>query len=72
MDVGGRSGGPKCLRDIPPEARCRRPLYDCSQMARPPYVAVDFMTRVTGEFLHPDLVNFDILAKQNYEYFKAR
>ena len=30
------------------------------------------MTSVTGESLHPDLVNFDILAKQNYERFKAR
>ena len=37
-----------------------------------PHVAVDYMTSVTGEFLHPDLVNFDILAKKNYERFKAR
>ena len=36
------------------------------------FVAVDYMTSVTGESLHPDLVNFDILAKQNYERFKAR
>ena len=37
-----------------------------------PHVAVDYMTSVTGESLHPDLVNFDILAKKNYERFKAR
>ena len=37
-----------------------------------PHVAVDYMTSVTGESLHPDLVNSDILAKKNYERFKAR
>ena len=37
-----------------------------------PHVAVDYMNSVTGESLHPDLVNFDILAKKNYERFKAR
>ena len=33
-------------------------------------VAVDYMTSVTGESLHPDLVNFDILAKKNYRVFQ--
>ena len=37
-----------------------------------PHVAVDYMASVTGESLHTDLVNFDILAKKNYERFKAR
>ena len=49
----------------------------CSDLRRrrylqQPHVAVDYMTSVTGESLHPDLVNFDILAKKNYERFKAR
>ena len=37
-----------------------------------PHVAVEYMTNVTGEFLHPEFVNFDVLAKNNYEAFKTR
>ena len=37
-----------------------------------PHAAADYLTRVTGSFLHPDLVNFDIPVRKNYTEFKAR
>ena len=37
-----------------------------------PHVEVPYLTGVAGEYLHPDLVNFDILARENYSAFKSR
>ena len=47
------------------DLRCRRYLLD-------PHVEVPYLTGVAGEYLHPDLVNFDILARENYSAFKSR
>ena len=37
-----------------------------------PHVAIDYMTSVTGEFLQPDLLNFDVLTLNNCGFSKAR
>ena len=37
-----------------------------------PHTEVQYMTGVAGDYLHPDFVNFDVLALHNYGAFKAR
>ena len=37
-----------------------------------PHSAVEYMTGVAGDYMHPDFVNFDVLARQNYSAFKSR
>ena len=37
-----------------------------------PHRAVEYVTGVGGDYMHPEFVNFDVLARQNYSAFKAR
>ena len=44
----------------------------CSGYVGKPNEAVEYLQGISGEYLHPEMVNFDVAAKDNYAAFKEQ